>query len=152
MAVTKKYSLERMELPDLERIPIKIRRKAVRAGTRVVAVRTREIAPDSGRRHKGKIRKSVRYQVKKGGREGVVQVKSRYAHIVHDGAKGHWIRSKHGGVLVFRVGARRVVARAVWHPGVRGNPFLTRAMEERLREIETAMRRTAEEGIQEALT
>ncbi len=152
MAVTKKFSLEKMELPDLERIPITIRRKAVRAGTRIVALRTRETAPDSGRRHKGKLRRSVRYQVKKGGREGVIQVKNPIAHIVHDGAKGHWIRSRYGGVMAFRLRGRLVVARAVWHPGVRGNPFLTRAMEEKLPQVVEAMRRTAEEGIQEALT
>jgi HK97 gp10 family phage protein len=149
--VTKKFSLEKMQLPDLEQIPIKIRRKAVRAGTKIVALRTRETAPDSGRAHKGKLRKSIRYQVRKGGREGVIQVKNRIAHIVHDGAKGHWIRSKYGRFMAFRLRGRLVIARAIWHPGVRPNPFLTRAMEEKLPQVVDAMRKTAEEGIAEAL-
>jgi len=150
MAVSKRYNLER-ELPDLERIPIPIRRKAVRAGVKLIALRVREIAPDSGRRHKKKLRKSIRYQVKKRGLEGVVEVKNRIAHIVHDGAAGHWIGPERKKAVAYKVGERAIVRRAVWHPGMQGDPFLTRAMDEKLPEVLEAVRRTAEEGIAEAL-
>lgn len=48
---------------------------------------------------------------------------------VHNGTPRHPIRPRRpGGYLRFMVGGRVVYARAVNHPGYRGDPFLTRAL------------------------
>lgn len=48
---------------------------------------------------------------------------------VHEGTRPHPIHPRRrGGVLRFVVGGRVVYARAVSHPGYRGDPYLTRAM------------------------
>jgi hypothetical protein len=49
--------------------------------------------------------------------------------LVHNGSRAHRILPRRaGGVLRFNVGGRVVFARAVNHPGYRGDPFLTRAL------------------------
>lgn len=49
--------------------------------------------------------------------------------LVHNGSRRHPIRPRRaGGYLRFVVGGRVVYARAVNHPGYRGDPFLTRAL------------------------
>jgi len=151
MARTKRYSLERMELPDLEAIPNTVRRKAMRQAVKPVAQRARKEAPVGPRRGPGKLAKTIRYSVRKGGRVGVVKAMARHAHLVHDGTKPHEIRSRHGKMMAMRIGGRMVMARAVHHPGARANPFMTRALERSLPEVEAALRAAGEEGIEEAL-
>lgn len=49
--------------------------------------------------------------------------------LVHNGSRRHPIRPRRaGGYLRFVVGGRVVYARAVNHPGYRGDKFLTRAL------------------------
>jgi hypothetical protein len=49
--------------------------------------------------------------------------------LVHNGSRRHPIRPRRpGGWLRFEVGGRIVYARAVNHPGYRGDPFMTRAL------------------------
>lgn len=63
--------------------------------------------------------------------DGTVKVISTNPHsvLVHEGSVPHPIRPRRqGGWLRFTVGGRVVFARAVSHPGYRGDPFLTRAL------------------------
>lgn len=49
--------------------------------------------------------------------------------LVHNGSPRHPIRPRRqGGFLRFQVNGRTVYARAVNHPGYRGDPFLTKAL------------------------
>lgn len=49
--------------------------------------------------------------------------------LVHNGSRRHQIRPRRqGGYLRFQVNGRTVYARAVNHPGYRGDPFLTKAL------------------------
>lgn len=58
--------------------------------------------------------------------------------LVHNGSRPHWIRPVGGrrsrsnprrpGYLRFEVGGRVVYAREVFHPGYRGDPFMTDAL------------------------
>jgi hypothetical protein len=55
---------------------------------------------------------------------GGVSVRVGYAAPVHEGARPHVIRPRHGSFLRFEIGNRVVFARRVNHPGNRPNPFL----------------------------
>lgn len=48
--------------------------------------------------------------------------------LVHNGSRRHKIVPRSKQYLRFRVGGRVVFARAVSHPGYKGDPFLTRAL------------------------
>lgn len=49
--------------------------------------------------------------------------------LVHNGSRRHPIRPRRrGGYLRFEINGRIVYARAVDHPGYRGDPFMTRAL------------------------
>lgn len=47
---------------------------------------------------------------------------------VHNGTPPHPIRARRARALRFEVGGQVVYARAVYHPGYRGDPFLTKAL------------------------
>lgn len=60
-----------------------------------------------------------------------IKVTSMNVHtiLVHEGSRPHPIRPRRrGGWLRFEVDGRIVFARAVNHPGYRGDPFLTKAL------------------------
>ena len=61
---------------------------------------------------------------------GKVSILSTNPHtlLVHNGSRPHKILPRTKQFLRFTVGGRVVYARAVSHPGFKGNPFLTDAM------------------------
>jgi HK97 gp10 family phage protein len=79
----------------------------------------------------GKLRGSLTIKVEPGkviiGPEEIV---APYAGYVEFGTKAHDIRPKKaGGVLVFYVGGKKVIARKVRHPGTRPQPYVRPAFE-----------------------
>ena len=56
---------------------------------------------------------------------GIGGKKRGYALYHHQGTRSHTIRGKSGRLLSFTVRGRRVYAKAVRHPGTKGNPYLT---------------------------
>ena len=146
------YNLNRLEIPPLETIPTETRKIAMREAVKVVARAVREEAPDSGIRHKNKLRGSFRYLVRREGEEGLVYSRAPHAHLVAYGARPHLIRAgaRFGGkgrFLVFRSRGRIVMAHAVRHPGVRANPFHERARDKSAEEVAMILREAAGQAI-----
>jgi len=134
----RKYRLDRLEIPELEEMTPKIRRRVMRPAARVVALKVREIAPDSGRRHKSKLNKTIRYQVRRGGLEGVVAAKAPHAHLVHNGTRPH-------DIPIPRENPHTIAH----HPGARAQPFLLDAARQTRGEVEQVLRDGARAAMEE---
>jgi HK97 gp10 family phage protein len=132
------FRLDRMEVPELEEMTPKIRRRVMRPAARVVALKVRAIAPDSGRRHKSKLNKTIRYQVRRGGLEGVVAAKAPHAHLVHNGTRPH-------DIPIPRENPHTIAH----HPGARAQPFLLDAARQTRGEVEQVLRDGARAAMEE---
>lgn len=134
----RKFRLDRLEMPALEELMPKIRRKVMRQAARVVALKVREIAPDSGVWHKRKLNKSIRYQTLSGGLQSEIVAKAPHAHLVHNGTRPHDIPIPRKDPRVM-----------LHHPGARANPFLLNAAEQTRNEVEDVLREGTEAALQE---
>jgi HK97 gp10 family phage protein len=149
----------------LQTLPAKMEqnvlRGALRAGVKVLrdeaAQRAPVAAPSRGGRknygnYRGLLRDSVRIsvntkrgtvtaRVKAGGSDWQTKGKpiAFYAHIVHQGTKPHLIKpKKYSGFGALRIAGRWVSQ--VMHPGIRGNPFMSKAISSKQRDALIAMR------------
>lgn len=80
----------------------------------------------------GRLKGSIRIQPMAGGPAGFyvrVGTDVEYAAAVHNGTKPHVITPTNANVLHFQIGGEDVYAMSVHHPGTRGQPFLTDALE-----------------------
>lgn len=143
----RKYRLDKLELPDLEALEPIARRAAFRAGVKVVALWLRANVPDSGVKHKGKLNKSIRYNVQAGGLTAKVKATAPHAHLVHEGTKGPR--------KVTLNARRQEPAKALNIPGVGfrhsatagrmpANPFLLKAAEETREDMEQVIKEAVE--------
>ena len=135
-----RYMLDRLEMPELEAIAVKARRKILYEAAKVVALRARLLAPDSGKKHKGKLRKTIRYRSLNAW-QGAVYSKAPHAHLVHDGTKAHGISARtpetaRANWRFYRNSTETVVN----HPGARAQPFLTDARDQTIDLVEKVMR------------
>lgn len=80
----------------------------------------------------GRLRASGQMRVGRFGSEvrGEVEYDAHYARVVHDGTAPHVITPRTRSALRFTVGGRVVYARRVFHPGTRGRPYLTTALDD----------------------
>ncbi len=102
----------------------------------------------------GALRKSIQPYKMETKLRGMVEVTAPYAEAVHEGSRPHEIRPKTKKALAFEVGGHRgyvvsssgksyykkqsgssVVVKHVHHPGYKGNPFMTRAVQKSMWEI-----------------
>ena len=144
------FRLDEGEVPDLEGFATKFRRKIMYAGAKVVALKARQLAPDSGIKRKGKLKRTIKYGAQDWGWEGYVKTKAPHAHLVHDGTEPHQIlaRTKESA----RAGWMWYRGSTLWpvrHPGAKAQPFLDDAAEQTKGEIEKAMQEKALEVAQE---
>jgi hypothetical protein len=98
--------------------------RAVVGAQRSVGVRTGTLRQSIHKRHRGVFGGSTAGQVLEVGSWGVP-----YALMHHEGTKPHWITPENNKTLNFtsRTGAR-VFATAVYHPGTKPNPYLSRQL------------------------
>lgn len=142
----RKYRLDKLELPDLEALEPIARRAAFRAGVKVVALWLRANVPDSGVKHKGKLNKSIRYNVQAGGLTAKIKATAPHAHLVHEGTKGprkvtlNTRSSEPKALNIPGIGFR--------HSAVAGrmpaNPFLLKAAEETREDMEQVIKEAVE--------
>ena len=134
----RKFRLDKLEIPELEAMAPKVRRRVMRPAARVVALKVRAIAPDSGRRHKSKLNKTIRYQTRRAGLEGVVAAKAPHAHLVHNGTRPH-------DIPIPRENPHTIAH----HPGARAQPFLLDAARQTRGEVEQVLRDGARAAMEE---
>lgn len=134
-------------MPELEEIAPRARRKIMRKAVRVGALEVRRTAPDSGRKHKGKLSKSIRYDVLDKGLTGRIKARAPHAHLVHDGTKAHMIPAPKDPLRRRKAFPLFAGGHAERHPGARANPFLVRAAKRMRPEMEQVLR----DGVREAL-
>ena len=149
----KRYDLEKLEMPDLLAIEPKARRKIMYEAAKIIALKVRQIAPDSGIRHKGKLNKTISYRALAGGVKSQVSAKAPHAHLVHDGTKAHGISAKtpesaRANWRFYRNSTETVVQ----HPGARAQPFLIDARDQTQAEVEQVMRDGVEAAIAEVVS
>ncbi len=123
----------------------------MRQAVRIAGLKARELAPDSGRSHKSKLNKSIRYDVLDAGMTGRVRAKAPHAHLAHDGTKGHHIPAPKDPLKRRKAFPLFAGGHAVWHPGARPNPFLVRAAEEVLPEMQEVLRQGIEDALSETV-
>jgi len=134
-----RYRLDKLEMPDILAFPRKMRAKVIRKGSRVVALKARELAPN----RTGRLKKSIGYYVRRGGVEGKVSTKSPHSWLVHDGTAAHNIPAPKDIEKRRRAFPLYAGGHAVHHPGARKQPFLTDAGEQSRDEVERVMAETA---------
>lgn len=92
----------------------------------------------------GNLMRSIKFQhiARNGLGPGIkVGAYTSYAMMHHQGTKPHLITpSKPGGNLVFMKGSRVIHTKVVRHPGTKGNPYLTRPMEQVIRKQRRSLR------------
>lgn len=138
-----RYRLDKLEMPDLVAMPKKMRAKIMRQGTRVVALRARELAPV----RTGRLKKSIGYNVSRGGLQGKVRSKAPHSWLVHDGTRPHTIPAPKDPDKRKRAFPLFAGGHAERHPGARKQPFLTDAGEQSRPEVEARMAEVAREVI-----
>jgi len=133
-------------MPDLEAIEKIARRKVMYNAAKIVALRVRQIVPVSGKRHKKRLSKTIRYRAFANGLKSQVAAKAPHAHLVHDGTKAHQIFAKtpESAQANWRIyhGSTKSPAN---HPGARAQPFLIEARDQTRNEVEAQMRKDMEE-------
>lgn len=72
----------------------------------------------------------------------------KYASAVHDGVPARTIYPKRKKVLVFRKNGKLIFAKKVRHPGIKANPFFTRAVEKYNPVLQRNFRRAIEKTMQ----
>lgn len=146
----RKYRLDKLEMPDLEAMEPLVRKAVFKEGLKLIADWLRAHVPDSGVAHKGKLNKSIRYSVKAGGLLGTVRAVAPHAHLIHEGVRGHWtLRNPRRQPMVRGLPIAGVGWRTkAWHPGLRANPFLTRAADENMDAVVGVMRAATEAAAQ----
>jgi len=138
----RKYRLDKLEMPELLAMEPIARKAVFREGLRVIALWLRANVPDSGVKHKGKLNKSIRYNVDSAGTMAKVRAVAPHAHLIHEGVRGHWTtlnkrrQPMAHGLSIPGIGFRT----KAWHPGLRPNPFLLRAADETSDQVEGVMR------------
>lgn len=146
-------SLDALAALDLPGLPERIARRAMPGAVKFVTEKARELAPKRRSGPKSLVAK-INGKVLDDGVSGVVQATARHAHLVHDGTAPHEISvrektdsTRHAMRYVTRGSVKyRSVA---LHPGATANPFLDKARDESVPDVEQILRKSAELEIAE---
>jgi len=148
----KSYRLDKLEVPDLDRITPAIVRRAMPAIVEVVKDRARQLAPVSTKQHSNKLRDSIEGDVYDGGRRGEVAATAPHAHLVHDGTASHRITTRKRALAIYTRAAGHVLLRkGAYHPGSRAQPFLAEAGRQSGPDIARALQEAGDHAVTEAL-
>lgn len=148
----KRYLLDRLEMPEIEALAPKMRRKVMYKAVQLVARRVREIVPVSPVRHKNKLKTSIKYKTLDGGLRGQVYSKAPHSHLVHDGTAPHDTPAVNAKLLQFKGASGDLIrTKVAKHPGARAQPFFIQARDDTRDEVEQVMKQTMEECLAEVV-
>lgn len=138
----------KVDFPEIEGLGRLLLRQVMADIVKVVETKARELAP---RGATGRLQKSIKGRVERGGERGVVAAKTRYAHLVHEGTGPHVIKARKSRYLSIRSGGARIARRSVSHPGAKGQPYLKDAVEQSRAETLRMLEAKGEQYLGEAL-
>ncbi len=110
----------------------KLRAEAMQQAVEVVEGKAGELVP----KRTGKLAGSLYGKVERGGEQGVVGAKAPHGHLVHEGTKAHSLHPRRREVMRIPSGGQALFRKSAQHPGAKGQPFLTDALEQSRGEIE----------------
>jgi hypothetical protein len=128
----------RIDLPDPRQLSEDLVRAVMPRATELVKDRAVKEAP---RGRTGNLRAGIEARVEKGGLQGAVASTARHTFLVHEGVKPHRTVVDKKRALKLPSGHLRASAP---HPGTRGQPFLTKALEESKPDLERLFRQDGE--------
>lgn len=132
-------------IPELRKVPEAAARRALPEIARVVAEKAKELAP----KRTGRLVRSIRGVVERASERAVVRATARHAHLVHSGVRPHVTR---GRALPVATGPRGIVyRRSSRHPGTKGRPYLTDAVERSRGRIADILEEAGKHGFEEAI-
>jgi len=120
--MTKGY---RIDLPRPDQVSTDLVREVMPRATEIVKDRAVQEAPLG---KTGNLRKGIEGRTDQGGLRGIVASTARHSYIVHEGTAAHGIVTKKRALKI-PAGGGVILRAAASHPGTRGQPFLTRAVE-----------------------
>jgi HK97 gp10 family phage protein len=138
----------RIVFPDADASSKAIQKAMMPTAVGIVKQRALELVP----RRTGKLAQKIESRIEQGGQQGIVAARGRYAHLVHQGTKRHAIKHRKKKALRIRSGGLLFIrAQVREHPGQRGQPFLTDALEDSRAQVEAVLGRDGEKFLREAL-
>ena len=125
-----------VKFPEAERVSRELVKSLLPDAVHLVATRARANAP----RQTGGLAESIEERVEEDVPRGAVAATARHSFIIHQGTKSHPAMAKNSRALTIYTGGAGVVFRkSMEHPGTKGQPFLTDAIEDSRQEIAQAL-------------
>lgn len=119
-----------VDFPEAQGVSLALVKSLLPDIVHVVAVRARQKAP----RRSGDLAESIEERVEEDVPRGVVAATARHSFIVHEGTKSHPVAARDSKALTIWSGGI-VMRKSAEHPGTKGQPFITEAVEESRTEI-----------------
>ena len=135
-----------VKFPEAKKVSVKLVKSLLPDIVRVVAMRAREKAPKKS----GGLAESIEERVENEVPRGVVAATARHAFIVHEGTAAHPVRAKSSRALTIYGSSTVTLRKSMQHPGTKGRPFLTDAIQESRGEIGQALQGN-EKALKEAI-
>lgn len=134
-----------IDLPDPRQLSDDLVREVMPRATELVKDRAVKEAP---RGPTGNLRAGIEERIEKRGLQGVVASTAPHTFLVHEGVKPHTTRVKKKRALKLPSGRLRASAP---HPGTKGQPFLTDALEQSRPDLERMFRQDGERMLKGAV-
>ena len=125
------------------RDPAEVSGKVQRAALQVLVDEAKdEVYETTPQGPTGNLRQSVEGRLIEGGSQGLVSVKARHAHLIHDGVQAHETYPKSSDSKAVRFwgdSGEMVFRRRVPHPGIPANPWVQRSVEHVMARLDPLM-------------
>lgn len=139
------YDLSKLDWPGLAELPERVIRRAMGAIVEAVTTSAREEAP----KRRGRLRRSIKGEVERGGRRGVVKVGAPHAHLIHAGTKSSGrVKPRKSRAMLIPTAAGRIPRASFVHKGIAANPFLERGRDNSADEVAEILAGAAEDEVE----